>query len=324
MQTPPKEWLNFIREQYPVGSRIKLREMGSDPNPVKPGSMGTLEAIDDMGTFHVKWDDGRGLGLVMGEDSFSVLPPPTQTLKLYMPMTVSYYTEDDDGYEVEIDLDAREAVEYAPQVIAAMQEEKRLSERYAASPEEAERGLMAYYGTDDGVDRKVRSYTFEAEVRDGRLWGVAVCKVQGQLTPEELELLKESVTGQASDGYGESAEQHGISVGGGLEIYAHLWQDHDWSIMTEQDRFDPHFSERLPDMCFSTLPSDGTLICIKRGESGYFTSDWNRDNPEQNRRLADYFNQKRGISKAQEQAMSFGSIFGWNKPGADPQTYMHM
>ncbi len=121
MQTPPKEWLNFIREQYPVGSRIKLREMGSDPNPVKPGSMGTLEAIDDMGTFHVKWDDGRGLGLVMGEDSFSVLPPPTQTLKLYMPMTVSYYTEDDDGYEVEIDLDAREAVEYAPQVIAAMQ-----------------------------------------------------------------------------------------------------------------------------------------------------------------------------------------------------------
>ena len=236
-----KEWLDFLREQYPVGSRIKLRQMGSDdPCPIKPGATGTLRCIDDVGTFHVAWDDGRGLGLVIGQDSFTVSPPPFQTLKLYMPLTVGYFVDEDGcGWSnEEYTIDPGEAVEYAPQIIAAMQKENDLLLRQADSPEEVERGLMAYYGRDDGVDRKVQSYRFKAEVRDGQLWGVAECQVRGELTPDELEKLKDDIAGQAADGFGEGVEQREIEINGGLELFAHLWHSgKDWSIQTEQERF---------------------------------------------------------------------------------------
>lgn len=317
MNHVPKEWLDFLREQFPQGSRIKLREMKGDPDPVEPGSMGTLEGIDEAGHFLVNWDSGRSLNLTLGTDNFSVLPPPLQTLKLYMPMTATYYDEED-GLENDITMDSCEAAQYAPQIINALNSERRWLEN--EGPETAERGMMAYFSGPDNVARKVQSYYFTAEVRDGQLWGVAECKVRGSLSPMELEKLIDEIGGQASDGAGESFEQHEIRVDGGLEIYAHLWQDEGWSIMTEQDRFDPHFDQRLPDLCWSTLPSDGSLIYILRGEDGYHLSEDSRGKPEQNRHMASYRNRCRGISQAQEQAMLGGCLHGWDSPAADLRT----
>ena len=97
---------------------------------------------------------------------------------------------------------------------------------------------MAYYGRDDEIDRKVRSYNFNVEVRNGKLWGVAECQIIGELTERELEILKDDITGQAADGFGEGFEQREIECFDGFEIYAHFWNwGEDWSIQTEEELF---------------------------------------------------------------------------------------
>ena len=316
MQTPPKEWIDFLREQYPVGSRIRLSEpAASNADGLKPGSMGTLTAIGDDGSFLVKWEDERESSLTIGEERFKVLPPETQTLKLFMPLTAELIDRDEYGdldYDNGSAMNGHDLVSYEDVIAGALLRERM--------PEEEDRGLMHWYHEEDSVNDKVRSLVFNVEVRENQLWGVAECKVTGTLTPDEMQTLMSFAGGQASDGAGESFEQHEIKIGQG-EMYVHLWNSDHWSIMTEQERFDPKFKNRLPDMCWSVLPGEGKLICIKRGESGYYLSDWGTGDPERNRRVADHNNQERGITWAQEQAMLIGSMAGWNSPGADPKTY---
>lgn len=63
-----------IKAQYPPGTRIRLGHM-DDPQAVPDGTEGTVIAVDDAGQLMMKWDNGRTLSLIPGEDSFSVIQP---------------------------------------------------------------------------------------------------------------------------------------------------------------------------------------------------------------------------------------------------------
>ena len=57
------------------GLRIHLISMDTeDPNPIDSGLEGTIDRVDDMGTIHVNWDDGRRLGVIPGVDDYQILP----------------------------------------------------------------------------------------------------------------------------------------------------------------------------------------------------------------------------------------------------------
>mgnify|MGYP002625209337 CR=1 FL=1 len=176
------EWQEFLREQYPAGSQIKVRQTANEQR-IAPGTSGKLERIDENGAFHIRLKDGSEASLQIGVDRFSIQPPEPTTLKLYMPLYADFIaynrwgdldeTADDSGQ-----LDGRALVQYEDKIVASLLRERM--------PEEAERGIMHWYGEDDGVNAKVRSVVFDVEIRDRQLWGVAECRIAGELTPEEL------------------------------------------------------------------------------------------------------------------------------------------
>nr|WP_312215914.1 DUF4314 domain-containing protein [Clostridioides sp.] len=75
---PSQKEVNKIKEQYPKGTRIELISMNDPYSSIEPGTKGTVESVDDIGTLHMKWDNGRTLGIVPGEDSFKVISKPLE------------------------------------------------------------------------------------------------------------------------------------------------------------------------------------------------------------------------------------------------------
>lgn len=61
--------VELLRQRYPEGTRICFDHM-EDLCPVESGACGWVQFVDDAGTLHCKFDDGRTLGVIPGVDQF--------------------------------------------------------------------------------------------------------------------------------------------------------------------------------------------------------------------------------------------------------------
>ena len=70
--------LYLLTKELPIntiyrGLRVRLLSTTDGYTKLKSGDEGTIDFVDDLGTVHVKWDEGSSLGLVPGEDRYTII-----------------------------------------------------------------------------------------------------------------------------------------------------------------------------------------------------------------------------------------------------------
>ncbi len=168
------------------------------------------------------------------QPDITVEAKPTQELTLYCPLhIVREYDESEYEFDEEV-LDEPEVIpsRYA---IDCAKEINDFIQDYSEQEEE-HRGLMVYFDRNPAVSEKVFSAIPSVKEINGELMGVFECQITEALTDNELRDLREYLSGQASDGWGESVEQRPIKTADYGEIYVSFWNDgSDWSLQTAEE-----------------------------------------------------------------------------------------
>lgn len=81
MKIMSRREVEALRKRYPKGTRVKLISLEDPYSRLPEGTKGTVDAVDDIGTIHVRWDNGSGLGIVPGVDEIKVIQEISESLK---------------------------------------------------------------------------------------------------------------------------------------------------------------------------------------------------------------------------------------------------
>lgn len=64
----PREKLQRLREEYPVGTKVELIEMNDPYRDMPAGLKGKVAYVDDAGGIHINWENGSTLAALYGID----------------------------------------------------------------------------------------------------------------------------------------------------------------------------------------------------------------------------------------------------------------
>lgn len=148
------------------------------------------------------------------------------TLKLYSPLTADFLSDDaeywsEDNITPLIGFDLAQYQGEIQQMVTAR------------NSGDWDGNIMQYYHKEDGLAQKVIRAEIGIAVRNRELQGCTAVTVKEPLTADELSSLKDYLTGQYSDGWGESFEQQDIRVADG-SLNVHFWQHGDFAFEVEQ------------------------------------------------------------------------------------------
>ena len=131
----------------------------------------------------------------------------------------------EDGYDDTFSVGSSFLHDYAWAIEDAIEKDRRLDDQ----------DMAQYFHEDAGLKEKLASMVWGVEVYRGELFGKIECSLKEEMTPAEEEILKDYITGQNSDGWGEHFEQQPIDTEDG-DLYVSFWNSgDDYAIMTQDE-----------------------------------------------------------------------------------------
>lgn len=98
-----------------------------------------------------------------------------------------------------------------------------------------EHNMAEYFDRDATLKKKLTSMSWGVELYRGRLFGKISCSLKGEMTDSEEEIMKDWITGQNSDGWGEGFEQRAIDTEDG-DLYVSFWEsNYDYAVMAREE-----------------------------------------------------------------------------------------
>ena len=102
---------------------------------------------------------------------------------------------------------------------------------------------MADYITDHPTaNAKLIMAVWSVDMVDGTLYGRIDCRSAEAFTPEEIEAIKDGISGQNSDGFGEGFEQCPIKTDEG-DLYVSFWHSGNDYFIHTQDEMDEYINQ---------------------------------------------------------------------------------